>query len=336
MRGAVRARRACSPRAGRSWSCTRAGATPPACSTSPSGSRAGRGQRAARQLRARGADVRRRRAPLRELCERLGVQLDVRRPVRVGATAGGGNLQAWARDERYARGRRPRAGPRRGRRRGPHALRSGRDDPLPARVLAEPPRGAGDARPRRRAGAAAAAVHARADRRVLHATRGLRWRDDESNDSAAYARNRIRRELVPALERDPPGRAGQRPGAGRDPAGRGRGARRAGRRGARRAGREIALDAAARAAAGAAAARACSGWPTPRPGAPAAGVARRADEVAAMPVRGTSALDLPSASAPPPRRGADVRAHAQGRAPARSAGRRRKNKGRSPHLISAA
>ena len=30
---------------------------------------------------------------------------------------------------------------------------------------------------------------------------GLRWRDDESNDTAAYARNRIRRELVPALAR---------------------------------------------------------------------------------------------------------------------------------------
>ena len=32
----------------------------------------------------------------------------------------------------------------------------------------------------------------------------LRWRDDESNESAAYARNRIRRELVPALERAHP------------------------------------------------------------------------------------------------------------------------------------
>src|ERR1700744_6009184 len=33
------------------------------------------------------------------MCERLGVQLDVRRPVRPGD--GAGNLQAWARDERY-------------------------------------------------------------------------------------------------------------------------------------------------------------------------------------------------------------------------------------------
>ncbi len=33
-----------------------------------------------------------------EQCERLGVQLDVRRPVRPGES---GNLQAWARSERY-------------------------------------------------------------------------------------------------------------------------------------------------------------------------------------------------------------------------------------------
>jgi tRNA(Ile)-lysidine synthase len=36
------------------------------------------------------------------------------------------------------------------------------------------------------------------------AERGLAWRDDESNESAAYARNRIRRELIPALERAHP------------------------------------------------------------------------------------------------------------------------------------
>ena len=73
----------------------------------------------------------------------------------------------------------------------------------------------------------------------------------------------------------------------------------------------------------------CSGWPTPPPGRPAAGVARRADEVAAMPGRGTAALDLPSACAPPPRRGGRVRAHAQGRARA-SAGRRRNHGAKPP------
>ena len=34
--------------------------------------------------------------------------------------------------------------------------------------------------------------------------RGLGWRDDETNESDAYARNRIRRELVPAFERAHP------------------------------------------------------------------------------------------------------------------------------------
>ena len=37
--------------------------------------------------------------------------------------------------------------------------------------------------------------------------RGLTWREDESNDSDAYARNRIRAQLVPALEAVHPGAA---------------------------------------------------------------------------------------------------------------------------------
>src|SRR5664279_6147965 len=36
-----------------------------------------------------------------EVCEALGVQLDVRRPVRAGGIDATGNLQAWARAERY-------------------------------------------------------------------------------------------------------------------------------------------------------------------------------------------------------------------------------------------
>ena len=34
--------------------------------------------------------------------------------------------------------------------------------------------------------------------------RGLEWRDDETNASGAYARNRIRHALVPALEQAHP------------------------------------------------------------------------------------------------------------------------------------
>jgi tRNA(Ile)-lysidine synthase len=53
-----------------------------------------------------------------DLCERLGVQLDVRRPVRPEGSG------------------RPGRGPRRRRRGGTYELRSGRDDSLPTGLLA--------------------------------------------------------------------------------------------------------------------------------------------------------------------------------------------------------
>jgi tRNA(Ile)-lysidine synthase len=132
----------------------------------------------------------------------------------------------------------------------------------------------------------------REETRAYCTTHGLRWRDDETNDSVAYARNRIRRELVPALQRVHPaaednvlalaeilrseaevldelvaqtleGRAEIAVDRLRElpPALR------------RLVVQRLADDAA---------------------GGPAAGVARRAEEVAAMPEHGTSALDLPS------------------------------------------
>ncbi len=72
----------------------------------------------------------------RELCERLGVELITERPELPTE----GNLQAAARDARYARGRAPapRARPRLDRHRA-HPHRPGRDGPLPARHLAGPP-----------------------------------------------------------------------------------------------------------------------------------------------------------------------------------------------------
>jgi tRNA(Ile)-lysidine synthase len=132
------------------------------------------------------------------LCERLGVQLDVRRPVR--PAEGAGNLQAWARDERYraagdlaiARGADVAAG----------HTRSDQVETILYRIASSPSRRALLGM-RGREGALV--------RPLLQFTReetgeychrhGLRWRDDETNDSDAYARNRIRRELVPALER---------------------------------------------------------------------------------------------------------------------------------------
>jgi len=222
------------------------------------------------------------------VCETLGVQLDVRRPVR---PAEGGNLQAWARDERYraaadlavARSADVAVG----------HTRSDQVETILYRLASSPSRRAVLGMVARDGALVRPLLgFTREDTGAYCTTHGLRWRDDETNNSAAYARNRIRRELVPALERVHPaaqenvlalaeilraeaevlddlvsatldGRAEiaverlrELPGALR-----------------RLVVQRLADDAA---------------------GGPAAGVARRAEDVAAMPVHGTSALDLPS------------------------------------------
>ena len=107
-----------------------------------------------------------------------GCALEVERPRR---PEGPGNLQAWARDARYAAAaaaRRSAAG--RADRHRPHRRRPGRDDPLPARLLAQPPRAARHASPRRQPRAAAARLHPRADHRLLRGARpGLARRPDQ-------------------------------------------------------------------------------------------------------------------------------------------------------------
>jgi tRNA(Ile)-lysidine synthase len=227
------------------------------------------------------------------VCERLAVQLDVRRPVRLRGerSPGGGNLQAWARDERYgaagdlavARGADVAVG----------HTRSDQVETILYRLASSPSR-------RAVLGMLAAdgtivrplLAFTREETGAYCAAQELPWRDDESNDSEAYARNRIRRELVPALERVHPAAQENvlavaeilrgeaevldelvsstldgRSQIGLDrlrllpPALR------------RLVVQRLADDAAGR---------------------PAAGVARRAEEVAAMPPRGTSSLDLPS------------------------------------------
>ena len=226
------------------------------------------------------------------LCERLGIQLDVRRPVRrVGGDGfGGGNLQAWARAERYraaadlalARDADIAVG----------HTRSDQVETILYRIASSPSRRAVLGMLARDGAVVRPLLTFTREQTGAYCTdRGLRWRDDETNDTAAYARNRIRRELVPALERIHPAAQDNVLALAEilrgeaevldelvDSVLNGRS--------------EIALttlrelppalrrlvvqrlaDAAA--------------------GAPAAGVARRADEVTAMPVRGTSALDLP-------------------------------------------
>jgi tRNA(Ile)-lysidine synthase len=223
------------------------------------------------------------------MCEALGIQLDVRRPVRPGE--GAGNLQAWARDERYraaadlavARSADVAVG----------HTRSDQVETILYRLASSPSRRAVLGMLARDGALVRPLLPFTREETGAYCTRqGLRWRDDETNDSEAYARNRIRRELVPALERVHPA-AQDNVLALAD---------------ILRAEAEV-LDELVSAAldgqAEIALARLRELPPAMRrlvvqrladdaAGGPAAGVARRAEEVAAMPEHGTSALDLPS------------------------------------------
>jgi tRNA(Ile)-lysidine synthase len=223
------------------------------------------------------------------MCERLGIQLDVRRPVR--PTDGGGNLQAWARAERYraaadlalARDADVAVG----------HTRSDQVETILYRIASSPSRRAVLGMLARDGAVVRPLLPFTGEQTGAYCTdRGLSWRDDETNDSAAYARNRIRRELVPALERIHP--AAQDNVLALAEILRGEAevldelvdAVLDGRS-------EIALTT-LRELAPALRRLVVQRLADAVAGAPAAGVARRADEVAAMPVRGTSALDLPS------------------------------------------
>jgi len=125
------------------------------------------------------------------LCERLGVALDVHRPRR---PEGAGNLQAWARDERYGAARR--LAPDRDIAAGHTA--SDQVETVLYRLAASPgrrallgmaPRDGRLIRPLLGVSRADTAAHCEA--------RGLAWREDASN--AEFARGRVRHELLPAL-----------------------------------------------------------------------------------------------------------------------------------------
>jgi tRNA(Ile)-lysidine synthase len=130
------------------------------------------------------------------LCERLGVGLEVERPRR---PEGPGNLQAWARDARYAAAARlalPRGG----------VVAAGHtaDDQVETilyRLASSPSRRAllgmraDDGRIVR-----PLLPHTRAETTAYCEERGLPWRDDASNQTLDFARNRVRHGLLPALE----------------------------------------------------------------------------------------------------------------------------------------
>jgi tRNA(Ile)-lysidine synthase len=129
------------------------------------------------------------------LCEGLGVQLEVERPLR---PEGPGNLQAWARDVRYAAAARlaPEAD-------GLIATGHTADDQVETilyRLASSPSRRALlGMRPRDGKLVRPLLAFTREQTTAYCEERDLRWRDDPSNSEAAYARNRVRHGLAKAI-----------------------------------------------------------------------------------------------------------------------------------------
>jgi tRNA(Ile)-lysidine synthase len=133
-------------------------------------------------------------AHCRELCDGLGVALEVE---RAGRPEGSGNLQAWAREARYAAAERL-AG-------GEAAIATGHtaDDQVETILyrLASSPSRRALLGMRAREGRVVRPLLGigRAETTAYCEARGLAWREDRSNEDPAYARNRVRRGLLPAL-----------------------------------------------------------------------------------------------------------------------------------------
>jgi tRNA(Ile)-lysidine synthase len=131
-----------------------------------------------------------------QLGERLGVALQVE---RVSRPEGSGNMQAWAREARYAAatGLAEAAGA---------TIVTGHtaDDQVETilyRLASSPSRRALlGMRPRDGRLARPLLGTTRAETTAYCEERGLAWRDDASNEEADYKRNLLRRELVPELE----------------------------------------------------------------------------------------------------------------------------------------
>jgi tRNA(Ile)-lysidine synthase len=221
-----------------------------------------------------------------ELCGRLGVELTVRRVHRPQS----GNLQAWARDERYGAAAQL-ALAREGDVAAGHTA-TDQVETILYRLASSPSRRALLGM-RRREGRLVRPLlgFTREQTAAYCVARGLPWREDESNHSDAFARNRIRARLVPALEEAHPAAQANvlalaqilddeaqvldelvaRTLAGR---------------------REIEL-ARLRALEPALRRLVVQRLADQAAGGPAPGAARRGDEVAALADRGTAALDLP-------------------------------------------
>jgi tRNA(Ile)-lysidine synthase len=132
------------------------------------------------------------------VCAALGVAFEVERAARPDDAPG--NLQAWARDVRYASAARCAAAA------GPDArvaaahTATDQAETILYRLAASPGRRALLGMPAR-SGRLVRPLLAitREDTAAWCRARGLRWRDDPTNESDEYARGRVRGALVPAL-----------------------------------------------------------------------------------------------------------------------------------------
>jgi tRNA(Ile)-lysidine synthase len=139
-------------------------------------------------------------ATCRELCSRLGIELEVEMP-----SLGGGNVQAEAREARYAAAERAR------RAAGLEWIATGHTrtdlaETIIYRLASSPGRRALlGLRARRGAVVRPLLSLGREEVRRLATEAGLPFRDDPTNAEPLFARNRIRNEVLPVLEELAPG-----------------------------------------------------------------------------------------------------------------------------------
>jgi tRNA(Ile)-lysidine synthase len=130
-----------------------------------------------------------------DLCRALAVELVVERPVR---PEGPGNLQAWARDVRYAAAARLALA-----REGTIVTGHTADDQVETILyrLASSPSRRALLGMRQRDGRLVRPLigFGRAETTAYCEERGLAWREDSSNQEPAFARNRVRNGLLPQL-----------------------------------------------------------------------------------------------------------------------------------------
>jgi tRNA(Ile)-lysidine synthase len=135
-----------------------------------------------------------------QLCARLGVPLELRRPRRPET----GNLQAWARDERY--GAAARLALERGADVAAGHTRTDQVETILYRLASSPSRRALlGMRPREGLLVRPLLRFTREETAAYCEARGLSWREDESNEAGEFARVRVRADLVPALRAVHPG-----------------------------------------------------------------------------------------------------------------------------------